>query len=105
MKFTLNDEGLERLLSSSEAEQFLTSVAHEVEREWKRLDPRSKPGGHEPPEIQVGPPERDRGVAVVPVFTTDGIWHIIEYGSINNPPYRPATKAAQNAGLELKDSR
>lgn len=105
MKFTLDEEGLERLLSSSQAEAFLTNVAQEVEREWERLDPRTKPGGHEPPDIEVGHPERDGGVAVVPVFTTDPLWHIIEFGSVNNPPYRPATKAAQNAGLELKDTR
>jgi hypothetical protein len=29
--------------------------------------------------------------------------HLIEFGSAHNPPYRPLTRAVQNAGLELKD--
>lgn len=105
MKFTLDENGLERLLSSPDAERHLTDVAERIAKDWERLDPRSNPGGHEPPKIDVGSPQRDRGVAMVPVSTPDGIWHIIEYGSVNNPPYRPATKAAQNAGVEQKDWR
>lgn len=105
VRFTLDHAGLERLLSSNEAEAALGRVAEDVRREWERGDPRQKSGGHQPPKIEVGPPGRDDGVAVVPVFTNDSIWHLVEFGSANNAPYRPATRAAHAAGLELKDSR
>lgn len=104
-RFELNEKGLDALLSSAAAEAFLTRAATGIARDWERLDPRSQPGGHEPPKIEVGAPARDRGVAVVPVYTNDPIWHIIEFGSANNQPYRPATKAAQNSGAKFEDRR
>lgn len=31
----------------------------------------------------------------VPVISTDPFAHIVEFGSVNNPPYRPISRAAQ----------
>lgn len=104
MKFTLDENGLEKLLSGSDAERFLMNVGEAVARDWERFDPRNKPGGHEPPKIRVTA-DRAKGVAVANVSTDDSFWHLIEFGSSNNPPYRPATKAAESNGVKLEDSR
>lgn len=39
------------------------------------------------------------------VTTGDSLWHIIEYGSVNNPPYAPFRKAAEGGlGIEWKSA-
>lgn len=104
IRFTLDEAGLDRFLGDAPAIRVLTDRAEQVAREWQDNDPRSRPGGHEPPDIRVGDVTHERGVPEVPVVTMDSLWHVIEYGSINNPPYRPATRAALNAG-DFKDAR
>ncbi len=37
------------------------------------------------------------------VFTTDFAGHIVEWGSVNNPPYAPLRTGARNAGLDLEE--
>lgn len=37
------------------------------------------------------------------VFSTDPFWHLIEFGSVNNPPYRTLSKAVTSAGLKFTD--
>lgn len=104
-RFVLDPKGIIELLSSPQAVSHAAARARGIQQEWQRNDPRNNPGGHEPPEISVGAAQRDSHGAMVPVFTDDPIWHIIEYGSANNPPYRPATKAAQNAGVRFEGGR
>ena len=45
---------------------------------------------------------RARGRLVV---TTDAFWHVIEFGSVNNPPYAPFRRGVRAAGLRLDDAR
>ncbi len=42
------------------------------------------------------------GVATAYFGSTSSIWHIIEFGSVNNPPYRPMTQAAERIGLRFR---
>lgn len=39
------------------------------------------------------------------VETTDPFGHIIEFGSVNNPPYAPLRTGVRAAGLRLDESR
>lgn len=41
----------------------------------------------------------------VRVITTDPFWHLIEFGSMNNPPYAPIRRGVRAAGLRLDESR
>jgi hypothetical protein len=34
------------------------------------------------------------------IVTDSSIWHIIEYGSVNNPPYAPIRRGVEAAGLK-----
>lgn len=101
MRFTLDRKGLDALLQEPTAVAMLETKAHQLADEWERQDPRQKPGGHQPPTIRVGTPNAQG----VPVITDDPIWHIIEYGSANSSPYRPATRATQEVGLRFEDDR
>lgn len=35
--------------------------------------------------------------------STSSTWHLIEYGSIHNPAYRPLSSAAETVGLRFED--
>lgn len=100
----MNRDGIAEMLNEASAVAHLRTVTQAVADEWGRLDPRNKPGGHHPPTITVQMDTED-GVPVGLASTDDSIWHIIERGSINNPPYRPATNAAINSGLDVRDVR
>lgn len=39
------------------------------------------------------------------VISTDPFWHLIEFGSRNNPAYAPMRRAARAAGLRLDDKQ
>lgn len=39
-----------------------------------------------------------RGTAVA---ATDHFWHLVEFGSVNNPPYAPLRRGVRAAGLRL----
>lgn len=39
------------------------------------------------------------------VETTDAFWHLIEFGSINNPAYAPFRRGISAAGLRLDETR
>lgn len=43
---------------------------------------------------------RQRGSTVV---AADPFWHLLEYGSRNNPPYAPLRRAVIEAGLRLDE--
>lgn len=46
------------------------------------------------------PPPKGDGYAVV---DTDPFAHLVEAGSVNNPPYSPLRRGARAAGLRLED--
>jgi hypothetical protein len=39
------------------------------------------------------------------VVAEDPFWHLVEYGSVNNPPYAPLRRGTRAAGLRLDESR
>lgn len=46
-------------------------------------------------------PELD--AAAARVTTTDFAWHLIEYGSVNNPAYAPFRTGVERSGLRFHD--
>ena len=43
----------------------------------------------------------DRDGDTVRILSTDPFWHLIEWGSVNNPAYAPLRRGARAAGLRL----
>lgn len=53
----------------------------------------------------------DASVGITPtgvtgrVLTTDPFAHLIEFGSVNNPPYAPLRRGVESTGLTVTDRR
>lgn len=101
MIFTASPEGIDELMTSAEAAAFLTDLAGSVKTEVEQIAPRHS--GHYADSIEVSEPVHEDGGVVVYVYSTDFAAHIVELGSVNNPPYRPLTRGAANLGLEVQD--
>lgn len=97
--FESNEAGIDELLHKPEAVAFLEQVAHVYAAEVERVAPEGAGSVKFRDTIDVHTQDDE-----VTVTTSDSVWHLIEYGSVNNPPYRPFTAAAQNVGLDFHDS-
>lgn len=102
--FEPNPAGLDELLHGSEAGAHLTTVARAYKDEVERIAPQGHGSTHFGDTIEIGEATDDHGESMVTVETSDPFWHLIEFGSANNPPYRPFTAAAENVGLEFHDT-
>jgi hypothetical protein len=46
----------------------------------------------------------DTGGDTVTVGSDDPFFHLVEWGSVNNPPYAPIRRAVRAAGLRLEET-
>jgi hypothetical protein len=87
----IEDDAAEQLLSSEEAKAFVEHAATEGAKAAAELTP-----AHElKDKMRVTEVTVEDGVATCAFWCDSPIWHIIEFGSKNNPPYRPMTAAAE----------
>lgn len=103
-KVELDREGIAAALSAAEPVAALRRRAQATVTEAKATGPRGAHlGRHEVDRIAVG------DVTITPtgpqqaILWDSSFWHLIEFGSANNPPYRVLTRAAQNQGLRVID--
>ncbi|QXJ19611.1 hypothetical protein AGRA3207_000173 [Actinomadura graeca] len=54
-------------------------------------------------QMTITPPRAASGRAVVYVGTSWPLAHLFEFGSLNTPPLRPLTRAAQASGLRFEE--
>lgn len=105
MKFKLNPAGLDEFLGERQRVNYLEElgdiVAHEVESQAERF----AHTGAFARSIERLPAKRTAHGATVTVTSTDPDAHIIEWGSVNNPPYAPIRKAIRALGLRLREDR
>jgi Bacteriophage HK97-gp10, putative tail-component len=98
--------GVLAVLQEPQALKALQKVGQTVVTEARRTAPRgAHPGRHFADTIYAGLPDTNSDGAEIEIFTTDPFWHLIEFGSAHNPPYRPLTRAVVELGLEFKDAR
>jgi hypothetical protein len=102
VRFIENPGAIDELITSDQAGAFLVDAAGKVKAETERVAPHHT--GYYGGTIAVGSPRLEDGKLVVDVYSTDFAASIIEFGSMNNPPYRPLTLGATNLGLEVKDT-
>lgn len=104
-EFELYPDAIARVLNETPAVRRLEELAGQVVRSAQQ-EPRGSHGGpHQVDLIQVGDTRETSDGAEVDIDWPSPVWHIIELGSVNNPPYRSITRAAQNAGLRIIDKR
>ena len=101
-----NPGALEDLLSSDEAVQAVVDAAEagkaraqEIQKDRTGAhDDRIFAGGVEIAATEQGGPK----VAICHFGSFAGTWHLMEYGSAHNPPFRPLTQAAEQVGLDFR---
>ena len=96
--FRLENDAAEELLTSQEARSFVAEVAADAAEVAAQLTPSSD---DKDKVVAGGYPDVD-GAAAAAFGSRSSIWHILEFGSVNNPPYRPLTRAAERVGLRFK---
>lgn len=106
MKFSIDPKGLAAVLSEAKAVAELRARAAGAVQEVKAT---GKRGAHSGPHIvdaiSVGDITYTRDGAEVEIDWNDFRWIFREFGTVNNPPERALTRAAQNQGLRVIDKR
>lgn len=103
--FEIDMPGILQILSGREASEELRTRANQAVGIAQATGPRGRHGRHVIDRITVGDTHIGPTGAVVDIDWPDSRWHLLEYGSVNNPPYRVVTNAAQQAGLTVIDER
>lgn len=104
-QFTLDVPALMRVLNEDPAVTALHQHADQAVTDAHTAPRGAHPGTHEVDKIAVGATHIGPQGATVDIDWPSPFWHLIEFGSVNNPPYRPITRGAQNAGLKVIDKR
>lgn len=81
------------LLATGEAKQFVEGIAEECAVAAKEINPERT--GRSSSQISAYPAEIREGVACASFGSSSPIWHILEFGSVHNRPFRALTQAAQ----------
>ena len=97
--FYIEADASDELMSSEDAHAAVAAVCVQI-RDQARLN---NPSADERPYIYAAHVDTPDGEpAQGEVGYASAIWHIIEFGSVKNPPYRPLTAAAESAGLRFE---
>lgn len=100
--FELYPDAIIKVLNDTPAVEVLRNLADKAVADARSTGPRARHGGpHTIDLITVGETHITPAGAVVDIDWPSSVWHLIEFGSVNNPPYRPVTRAAQNLGLSV----
>lgn len=103
-RFYGNEAGQAAFLASREVGTYLDRLGKRVARTTRTETPLGrthdawKSIGSTGPTMTVAGPE-------VTVYSTDPFWHLIEFGSVNNPAYAPMRRAVARHGLNFRDGR
>lgn len=103
----LDLDGIMQILNGTEAVSELRSRAGHTVEAGKASGPRGlHAGAHIIDKLAVGDIHQDsRNGPVVDIDWPDSRWHLVEYGSVHNPPYAVIRNAARTAGLTVIDQR
>lgn len=97
-EFTLEPVGLLALLNDTEARGFVEQLAQKGAEETRRLTPPRLAK-----TIGSTPAETTSEGAKATFYNDSSFWHLVEFGSINNSPLRPLTRAAQSIGTRFEE--
>lgn len=100
MRFKLNAAGVAAVARSPRVVAHVAGQALVVAAAVSAAAPERT--GHFARSIEVSPAHPTAQGVEVTVFSTDIAAHIIEFGSVNNPPYSPFRRAAARLGLRLR---
>lgn len=98
--FELDPGGLLAVLNDGPAIAHVTDVAKQGQREAERIAPEHT--GHYKDRLGYTPGEPTSEGAKASFGSLDSAWHLVEFGSANNAPYRVLTRAALALGLDFR---
>ena len=96
--FRPNRQARAQLARQPEHKKFLREQAERVKDSAERESPIGETGDYIDRFVIVELPTRMR------VTNHDFAWHLVEFGSVNNPPYGPLRKGVRRAGLRLEEN-
>lgn len=105
MKFNLNLAGVEDVIQSVGTTAALNEMADKVVDGVEGQARRFAHTGRFAESIEKTDVKKTAEGKGITVTSTDRDAHIIEWGSVNNPPYAPFRKAASSLGLRLAQGR
>lgn len=101
-KFELNEAGIEEFMGSTAIKTELGKLALELATIVRTQGPKGSSGAYRR-SIKIGKVKQEGLETRISVGSDDDFAHVIEFGSVNNKPYRPLTKAGQQMGFTLED--
>lgn len=102
MTFEVNPAGLLELLNGDPARQFVDDVTRSAGDHARRNAP-IRTGQYQDSIKTTDAQTTERG-AQAELYSDDIAWAAIEFGSVNNPPYRSLTSGVIDAGLDFEES-
>lgn len=107
-KYLVDSHAIRALLEEQFIGDAVTKKAEEVTQHAEELAPnvtgRNK-GSYKTRPAEVEPGADGKPLQRAVAYSDDPFDHLVEFGSANNPAYRPLTRAAQELGLEYDDTR
>lgn len=101
VKVEIDEAKLAQLLEAPAVGELITLLAGDVAEAVVAVAPVHT--GAYRDSIRSRPAELVKGVWRAKVESTDPKAHLVEWGSVNNPPYRPMTAGALAMGLRVED--
>lgn len=99
--YTPNPAGISDLLRGRQVGEFVDSAAGRVLDSARAKAPVHT--GDYKASLDRTAAELDGDTWSAVVYTDDPFWHLIEFGSVNNRPYRTLSQAVTDAGLDFED--
>lgn len=100
---TFDVSGATEALASSDAVDVVNDLTDRIANDARSNAPQGTTGMAQR-SIDSLPATVADGVATGIVYSDDPFWHLIEYGSVNNDPYRPISRAAMDNAGEFTDA-
>lgn len=96
--FDANPDAIAELVRDPSLGKALNGVARDIVKEARRLTPRNTGATSRSLKSWTARLREVDGVETQAAVagSRDAIWHIIEFGSVKTPPYRPLTTAAKS---------
>lgn len=101
-KFELDNDAIASFMASTPMKTELGKLAVQLAGLVRSTGPRGSSGEYRQ-SIKIGKVIVDDLEARISVGSDDQFAHLIEFGSVNNKPYRPLTKAGLQMGLKFED--
>ncbi len=100
-KFTYNKAAETEVAKSASAKAYMGNVSRAVERSVQAVAPRRT--GHYRRSIVVGVELTSEGWKAR-VGSNDHFWHLVEFGSVNNPAYAPLRRGMARVVKRTKNT-